>query len=228
MEDALSDIADLLSWIDPRPVFVGGAIISLYLDPRPHQAARATDDVDLIVPTVHSKGRWLMLQHDLIERGWLPDPMASTICRYISPAGHPVDFMAEDPTVLGFAGQWYPAAVRHAIDHLLPDGRAIRIPPAPLLLACKLEAYSDRGREDPFVSKDLEDIVALADGRRALRDEAAAADPALRSWLAEQFGALLDDPIVDNCLEGHLPIGGDMASRGRHLRHIFATLAGRA
>lgn len=228
MEDALSDIAELLSWLDPCPVFVGGAIISLYLDPRPHQKTRATDDVDLIVPTVHSRGRWLMLQRDLTERGWQPDPDARHICRYISPEGHPVDFMAEDPTVLGFAGEWYPAAVRHAIDHPLPDGRVIRIPPAPLLLACKLEAYGDRGREDPFVSKDLEDIVTLTEGRRALRDEVAAAEPDLRAWIAARFGALLDDPLVHNCLEGHLPVGGDMASRGRHLRHVFATLAGRA
>lgn len=228
MEDALSGIADLLHWLDPHPVFVGGAIIGLYLDETGLVTTRSTDDVDLIVPTVHSRGRWLMLQHDLTERGWQPDPDARHICRYISPEGHPVDFMAEDPTVLGFAGAWYPAAVRHAIDHLLPDGRVIRIPPAPLLLACKLEAYSDRGREDPLISKDLEDIVTLADGRRALCDEVAATDPTLRAWLVAQFGALLDDPLVHNCLEGHLPVGGDMTARGRHLRRVFATLAGRA
>lgn len=225
MDDILTAVADALDWLDPPPVFVGGAIIALYLDPTGGRQVRPTDDVDLIVPAVQSLSGWLGLQQALAEHGWSPDPTARTICRYISPDGCPVDFMAQDPTVLGFAGRWYPAAVASAEECRLSTGRLIRRPSTPHLLACKLEAYSDRGREDPWISKDLEDIVALVDGRATLLDEVTASDVTMRAWLAGEVQALLTDQRVLGCLDGHLPRGGDQTNREHRLRRTLTALA---
>ncbi len=42
----------------------------------------------------------------------------------------------------------------------------IRIVTAPYFLATKLDAFRGRGKGDYFGSNDLEDIVAVVDGRR--------------------------------------------------------------
>lgn len=53
--------------------------------------------------------------------------------------------MPESPKALGFAGRWYTEAVRSASWHVLSTGTSVRIPCPTRLLACKLQAYIDRG-----------------------------------------------------------------------------------
>lgn len=224
MDEILGHVAHELDWLDPPPVFVGGAIVHLYLIASP-QLQRATLDVDLIVPAVQSQAGWLSLQRELHDRGWQTDPDVRHIVRYISPIHRiPVDFMAEDPSVLGFAGRWYPSAVRYAREHRLRSGTTIRIPSASCLLACKLEAYRDRGIKDPWTSTDLEDIVTLLDGCPSLLDDAATAEDALRAWLAAASAELLADPGVLNYLSGYLS-GGDLLAREARLRRTLSALA---
>lgn len=200
-DETLGRVARELDWLDPPPVFVGGAIVPLYLCASP-QFERPTLDVDLIVPTLQSMGGWLSLQHDLHARGWQTDSDVRHIVRYISPIHRiPVDFMAEDPSVLGFAGRWYPAGVRHARDHRLPSGI-----------------------KDPWTSTDLEDIVTLLDGCPSLLDDIATADDDLRAWLAHASTELLADPGVLNYLSGYLS-GGDHLAREARLRRTLTALA---
>lgn len=227
MDEILTCVIDALDWMDPPPVFVGGATIGLYLCGLEQFAVRPTDDVDLIVATVESQGQWLMLQKDLEERGWTCDVTGPT-CRFISPQGIPVDFMARDPTVLGFAGRWYPAAVDGARSVRLSTGRDIRLPTLPCLLACKLEAFTDRGRDDPYISKDLEDIVTLIDGCPGLLDAIAEADDVMADWIRVEIRGLLDDAMLRAILPGHLPRGGDEIGREQRLYRVLETIAGAA
>ena len=121
--------------------------------------------------------------------------------------------MPTDERVLGFGNRWYMEAVRTAEPIYLPSGRKILLIAPPVFLGTKLEAFRDRGRGDFLASHDLEDIVTVVDGRPTLPEEVGAAAPALRTYLAEQFAALLNNPGFVEALPAHLP--GDGASQAR-------------
>ncbi len=84
---------------------------------------------------------------------------------------------------------------------------------APYFLATKLSAFDGRGEGDYLMSHDIEDIVAVLDGRLEVVDEVQVSPEELRSHLAERFRALLDDARFVEAVSGHLP--GDMSSQGR-------------
>jgi len=83
----------------------------------------------------------------------------------------------------------------------------------PAFLATKLEAFFGRGDGDYLGSHDLEDLVAVIDGRPEIVDEVKAAEPALQSYLRERLGPLLADEAFRTALQGHLP--GDPGSQAR-------------
>jgi hypothetical protein len=53
----------------------------------------------------------------------------------------------------------------------LDAGTVIRSITAPYFLATKLEAFQSRGKGDVFASHDLEDVIAVIDGRPAITEE---------------------------------------------------------
>jgi hypothetical protein len=152
--------------------------------------------------------------------------MDGPICRYRSPAGHIVDVLASRPKVQGFSGRWFPGAVEHVIHRPLANGVSILVPECLWLLACKIEAYHDRGAKDPLVSNDFEDIVAILDGRAALEAEVAAADAEVRRFLADWCATVLGNDDLREAAEGHLPRGGDDTDRRRRLRGRLTSVDG--
>ena len=115
--------------------------------------------------------------------------------------------------VLGFTSRWYGAMMEHAVATDLNDGRRARIVSAPYLVATKLEAFTDRGAGDVLFSRDLGDIVALVDGREELVDDVRSTDVAARSFIANAFRTLLDDPSFREAIPAHLQ--PDAASQAR-------------
>jgi hypothetical protein len=71
-----------------------------------------------------------------------------------------------------------------AVSRALPSGATIRAVSPPYLVATKLEAFSGRGAGEHLVSRDLEDVVALADGRAEIVEEVRLAPGAVRDFLA--------------------------------------------
>ena len=134
------------------------------------------------------------------------------VCRWLAGSAL-LDVMPTDRAVLGFGNRWYDEAVRTAVTHALPSGTSIRLITAPVFIATKLEAFGDRGDGDFLASHDLEDIIAIIDGRPALADEAAVASPEIRRHLSAQMKVLLQSSAFLNALPGHLP--GDSVSQAR-------------
>jgi hypothetical protein len=100
-----------------------------------------------------------------------------------------VDVLALNKEVLGFTNIWHEPALRHAFT--LPAGQAIRVITAPFFLATKMEAFRGRGRMDFQAGHDLEDFVAVIEGRDTLLQEIAASPVALRDYLAKAAKTLL-------------------------------------
>jgi hypothetical protein len=74
--------------------------------------------------------------------------------------------------------------LQFAEPHQLADDLEILALSASSPLAAKLEAFADRGARDPAMSKDLDDIVALLDGRLGIGDEVSAAPDKMRHFIA--------------------------------------------
>lgn len=223
-ERALARVARALSWLHAEPVFIGGAVIGLFLDPFGREQLRVTRDVDCILPGISGWPAWSRLEEELRQRGWQPDISGPT-SRYISPDGDMVDFITEDATTPALAGQWFAFAAMRAERRALPDGTAVRLVSVCSFLLLKAQAYLDRGRHDPFASSDLEDIVAVLDGAPTLREAYHAAEPELREALALLFGQIVADWRAEEAMLGQLPTGGDFLHRERRLRETLLLFA---
>ena len=115
--------------------------------------------------------------------------------------------------ILGFSNHWYGEALRQAKPYALPQSLSIRLVTAPYFVATKLEAFRGRGKNDYLGSRDLEDILAVVDGRQELAAEVAQASRGLRAFIAQEVAALLDVRAFHDALPGHLP--SDSASQRR-------------
>lgn len=184
-------------------VFVGGCSTAVLItDEITLQEVRATDDVDLIVGLT-GMAQWMQLQETLSKKGFTVSGEDEIICR-MRLGNLKVDFMPDDPDILGFSNRWYKEGIYTAIKYALPSGRVIKHLTPPLFLATKLEAYGGRGQSDPLGSHDLEDIINVVDGRPALLSEVRAAPSKVRGYLSEQFQALIRHPDFENFLNGNI------------------------
>jgi hypothetical protein len=96
-------------------------------------------------------------------------------------------------------------------------GYVVRIVTPALFLATKLEAFRGRGGDDILTSHDLEDIIAVIDGRHEIVDDVAHAAADVRAYIASEIQALLDNPDFVEALAGFLL--PDPASQAR--RHLL-------
>jgi hypothetical protein len=131
--------------------------------------------------------------------------------------------LALSKEVLGFTNVWYEPALRHASSVTLPQGRTIRVITAPFFLGTKMEAFRGRGGMDFQASHDLEDFVAVIEGRDTLLQEIAESPQELRSYLAEAAKTLLAEPRFLDVLPGFVLDDGRVPLIEERLRAIAAS-----
>jgi hypothetical protein len=220
----LEIVSERLERLDEPVAYVGGATVGLYLDEAFVAGVRGTDDVDCVVEIaayadmarLEKKLRQLRLRHDTS-----PD---APVCRWRCGANDiKLDIMPMVEEVFGFANRWYQKGMRQTQDVALPSGRQIRIFSSPLFLASKLEAFDNRGHGDFMASRDIEDVIAVLDGRTGVVGEVRQAEPEVRQFLAERAATLLSGGgAIDDALIGHLPHQGALVEeRFRRLRGIL-------
>jgi len=193
-------------------VFVGGCATGLLLTDDGAPPIRATQDVDAITELA-SLGDYHRLSDELRKRGFREDQSPDApVCRWVT-AGVVLDIMPTSAAVLGFGNPWYQPALDAAAFVQLPSGRGIRMVTAPYFLATKLEAFAGRGKGDYYMSHDMEDIVAVLDGRAEIVNDVEQTDAMLKKHLRERFARLLEDAKFVEALPGHLP--GDAANQAR-------------
>lgn len=162
---AAGKLEPLLSQI----AFVGGCVTGLLLTDPAAAPVRPTLDVDAIV-AISSDVEFRRLENRLRELGFYqPHAEGTPVCRWVS-GDIILDLMPTDSSILGFSNRWYHHALENARRTRIGEYE-IRVITAPYFLATKLEAFHGRGRNN-FSSHDLEDIVAVIDGRPELVDEA--------------------------------------------------------
>jgi predicted nucleotidyltransferase len=207
----LSTVARQLGALCEQCIFVGGATVPLYLTALHASSARPTKDVDIIVE-IATRVEYYRFADQLRELGFREDVEATILCRW-KWGELIVDVMPTEFNVLGFSNRWYGEVIHNAQWREITDGIQIQLATTPYFIATKIEAFNGRGHNDFLASRDMEDIVAILNGREELLAEARNAPASLRLYLAEQFEIWLQDRDFMDALPGHiLP---DPASQAR-------------
>lgn len=200
LETAVSRLGPLINEL----VFVGGCATGLLITDVAAPPVRSTIDVDVIVQVL-SKTEYYALSDRLRALGFREDSSDDApICRWTD-GDVILDMMPTEPEILGFGSAWYVMAVEHANEYMLRQGGTIRLVSAPCFLITKLEAFNGRGGGDYQLSHDVEDLLAVIDGRSGIVDEVAASEAVLQEELAGRFRHLLGNPRFLDAVPGHLP-----------------------
>jgi len=212
----LREVAQRIEPLLPRLAFLGGVVVDLFVTEPTARPSRATKDVDVVIDLVHYGQYAETLRDELVALGLEEDTtVGAPRCRwrFKDAPRQIVDIMPTKGEVLGFSTEWYAEAFQSAQPFAVPGGPVIRLVTPAYYLATKITAFHDRGRRDPIVSHDLEDIIAVVDGRTSLVMELQAAPPGVRAFIAGAWRDLLQTGEVPALLEAHL--GPDEASQAR-------------
>lgn len=199
----LEAAAERLKALSEKMVFVGGCATGLLLTDPAASPVRATFDVDVLVE-VATLVEYHWLSEQLRQLGFVEDTSEDApICRWKT-RDVILDVMPTDPEILGFGNRWFTLAYEASEWTTLPSGKRIRLLPAPYFLATKLEAFESRGESDYLISRDMEDIITVLDGRSEIVSEVQQASEDLKNYLVEQFSMLLEERDFLDALPGHL------------------------
>lgn len=197
----LSAVQKLVPLLD-RIVFVGGCAAGLLITDPGAAPVRPTVDVDAIVE-IASYAELVALEVILRQLGFdQPHVECAPLCRWIQ-GDLILDLMPTDSSILGFTNQWYSQALENAETVEVGEHR-IRLISAPYFLATKLEAFHGRGQFDYRMSRDIEDIVTVLDGRQEIVAEVQRSTASLRQYLEDEFSGLLSERDFLEALSGHL------------------------
>lgn len=186
------------------PVFTGGAVVGLLLtDPAAPPPSR-TKDIDIVIeiagyPEFDAIGN--LLRQAGFTQNFLDDlPVCAWLWRGIR-----VDFLTHVRTPMMDSNSWFPYLIAEAERIEVSTGRFAWRASAPCFIASKLEAFFNRGKANFLTDKDIEDILAVVDGREELLSEMRFASSDVRGFLKTTFSDLLKDRHFMECLPQIVP-----------------------
>lgn len=207
--DLLERAAAQLGALVDDVAFVGGATVVLWITDPASPPVRATKDVDIVVG-VSKRAAWHEFERRLRDRGFREDSSSTVICRWQGPGDDLIlDAMPAEARLLGFENRWQAPGLLTAAERKLPSGARIRALTPPYLLATKLEAWKGRGKGDHLASHDLEDVIALVEGREELAAEMLVGSNDLRDYVSAEIRQLLEEPRFADAVDGFVrgPVG---------------------
>ena len=198
----LEAAARLLEPLLDHVVFVGGCVTGLLITDPAAADMRPTTDVDVIAEA-YSYAEYDVLSDSLRELGLTEDNREDApTCRWRH-GSLVIDVMPVDAAVLGFTNRWYQPAIESA-ERVDLSGLTLRCITPVYFVANKLEAFHGRGDGDYFASHDLEDVIAVVDGRQELVDEMLETPQDVRDYIRDDFAKLLGTQDFVDALPGFL------------------------
>lgn len=199
--EVIRPIAEGLGELNNEVVYVGGAVVSLYINDPAADDVRPTKDIDISV-SLATAGELETFRHKLVDRGFIQSAEDKVICRFRF-QDILLDVMNTKEIGWAPANPWFGPGYNSR--HLLNlGGFSIHIMPLPYFLASKFAAFQSRGAIDPRTSQDFEDIVYILDNQTdiitALRDSPEDVKPFLNGQLIK----MTEDPIYQEAVQAHL------------------------
>jgi hypothetical protein len=210
--DLLIEAARFLKSLLGELVFVGGSTTALLITDKAAADVRPTYDVDAIAE-ISSYAAYADFSDRLRKCGFTEDASeGAPICRWRQKKTI-LDVMPLDERLLGFSNRWYKAAMDSAVVHELEPDLRVRVVTGAFFCATKLEAFAGRGKGDYQSSHDLEDLIAVVDGRAELVKEIRELSEDVRTYIVSEIAELLATPAFLDALPGYLL--PDAASQAR-------------
>jgi hypothetical protein len=173
---------------------------------------RPTYDVDAIAE-ISSYAAYADFSDRLRRCGFTEDTSeGAPICRWRQKKTI-LDVMPLDEKILGFSNRWYKPAMDSAVIHDVEPDLRVRVVTAVYFRATKLEAFAGRGKHDYQSSHDLEDLMAVVDGRAELGGDIHSGPEDVRAYIAAEFKHLFATAKFLDAFPGYLLPG--QASQAR-------------
>lgn len=204
--EALQSVTQRLAPLGIKFAFLGGAVVEFLVDDPSLIEFRPTKDVDVLVEVV-THAKFIRFEEQLRAIGFQHDTSEDApICRWRVDKCI-VDVMPADGKILGLGSRWFKEALATATLQNIGNGVSARVVSPSLFLTTKLAAFEDRGKNDFYGSRDIEDIVTVIDGREAIVEEARQCTKPVRAYLTESFSKLLKTSNFLNAIPGHMSPG---------------------
>jgi predicted nucleotidyltransferase len=198
--EATLKVAKALGELNEKVIYVGGAVVSLYVTDPAAEDVRPTKDIDITLEIASYK-ELEELRQQLIQKGFYQSHEDDVVCRFRF-EDIKVDVMATKEIGWAPANRWFKAGFDKSIPVMLDD-LEIKILPLTYFLASKFSAFNDRGN-DARTSHDFEDIVYLLNYVVDIEKEVQIKDSDLRKYLMEEFEYILKDNIRQEAILGNL------------------------
>jgi predicted nucleotidyltransferase len=197
----VEQVAKALGELNQEVVYIGGAVVSLYITDTGAEQPRPTKDIDISVQ-VSSYNEMDQLREKLALKGIYPAPTETVMYRY-SYDGVLIDFIPYEATSLGPTNSWLKPGFEKAYTIEIGE-ETIKILPVSLFLATKWEAHKSRGGEDPRMSHDFEDVIYIIDNNLKVVDDVSKAEPDVQKFLKEMATEILDHPSRNEIIESQI------------------------
>lgn len=220
----LVSIASALGSLRERVVFIGGAIAPILHSETVLPYSRPTHDVDAVLAT-HRYSDSADVGAELRSLGFHQRAIPTAhVHRWLSADGISFDLVPTGDHLGGIGGPWDDFTVNSS-QRSFVDGVELRHASSVAFLVMKIAAFADRGGDDPRMSHDVEDIVALSASRGSLVVEVAHAENSARREVVNFTRSLVHSDAFDEILAAHLNNAIDPAEAERLARERFTEIA---
>lgn len=198
---ATKKIAKALGNLNDEVVYVGGAMVSLYIDDTAAEDIRPTKDLDLTFQLA-SFAELEGLREQLIEKGFTQSAEDNVNCRFRY-EDLKIDVMSTQSVGWAPSNPWFAKGFEKAITKTL-DKVIIKVLPLPYFVATKMEAFFDRGIKDIYASHDLEDIAYLFNYTTNIDEQILASEKEVKQFLIKKLNICKNDKTILTAIRGSL------------------------
>ncbi|MCB0497522.1 MAG: nucleotidyl transferase AbiEii/AbiGii toxin family protein [Cyclobacteriaceae bacterium] len=193
-------VASTLEELNNQVIYVGGAVVSLYVTDEGAEQPRPTKDIDVSIQ-ISTYAQMNELREKLATKKIYPAHMEKVMYRFIL-KDILIDFIPYEETPLGPTNSWLKPGFEKAYPVKIGN-EEIRILPVSLFLATKWEAFKSRGN-DPRTSHDFEDIIYIIDNNLDLVEDVKNAKGDVQLFLKEMSKEILTHSSRNEIIECHI------------------------
>lgn len=193
-------VAQSLEELNKEVIYVGGAVVSLYVTDEGAEQPRPTKDIDISVQ-ISTYAQMEDLREKLALKKIYPAPSEKIMYRYAY-EDILIDFIPFEETPLGPTNSWLKPGFEKAYPINIGEIE-IKILPVSLFLATKWEAFKSRG-SDPRTSHDFEDIIYIIDNNLEVVEDIQNANKDVQDFLKEMSNEILHHNSRNEIIECHI------------------------
>jgi hypothetical protein len=205
--ESIEKVAKALGELNKEVVFVGGAVVSLYVNDALADEFRPTKDVDITFRIV-SFAKLERLRGELVSKGFKQNIFEDVICRF-QLDDILVDVMSTHAIAWAPANRWFDEGFNH-LCQIKVGKQIVNLLSLPYFLATKFDAHADRGGLDARMSKDFEDIIYLLNHVSNLENYISDAPKNVRDYIISECKDILKNDVKQEAILANMPYNFQM------------------